>query len=145
MLDIVKTLPEGPGWAVVAFVLALVFGPTGVLSKKAADENYFLIGKAAKRWQERKQRAIERDQLLEATEVSALKQKIERLEELYAEDRQRWEQVEDDLRDENLALKNYSIYVTEWQHKLRLHAADSGWKIEPFMDFNTWYSRRGTM
>ena len=138
LVELLRTLPEGPGWAVMGLCLLLIFGPTRVLSKRAAEENYWLISAAARRWQDRKQRAIERDSQIEAAEIQIIRRDLARVARNYEADRRRWEASESELRRENHRLQRYLVELTRWMRETDLRAAAAGLELDPPPDVADW-------
>lgn len=136
---LIAALPSGPGWAAVGVVVVVVFGREGIFSKKTAEENYWLIGAAARRWQERKRRAVERDRQVESVEIRTLRSEIVRIENNYSADQKRWTDLEDLMREELRQLKSWTLYVSSWVYHMNLKAKQHRWaEYEPLINFTEW-------
>ncbi|PRQ10644.1 hypothetical protein C1Y63_10655 [Corynebacterium sp. 13CS0277] len=140
---LLKSLPEGPGWAIAGIVVAVIFSPTGLLSKKMAEENLGGLSAAARWWQNRKARAIERDRQVESAELQAVNDRLDRLSAMYDDDRARWEKTERTLRETNHQLSDYLVFVTRWAQQLTIQAAHEGWEIPTLVPYDEWLQLRG--
>lgn len=137
--SLIAALPSGPGWAAVGVVVVVIFGREGIFSKKTAEENYWLIGAAARRWQERKRRAVERDRQVESAEIRTLRSEIVRIENNYSADQKRWTDLEDLMREELRQLKSWTLYVSSWAYHMNLKAKQHQWaEYEPLINFAEW-------
>lgn len=138
LVSLIKSLPEGPGWAIIALVVFVIFSPTGIFSKKMAEENLVGISRAAQWWQGRKQRAIERDRQVEAAELTAVNDRLDRLSQMYAEDRERWAMTEAALRESSKRLSGYLVFISQWAQRTVVQAAGEGLKIDPPPTYEEW-------
>lgn len=146
MNDFLSTIPQSPGWSIIAVLVVLIFGPLAVFSRESS-EKLWVIGRLVSWFRTRQERSIERERTLEDATVRNLKWRIQSLNEQLNDMRSDFDAEREDarkresrIRAEFADAKEYILYATSWAHQVLTMHAQHGWQpaIPPLKTFERW-------
>lgn len=146
---VTDSLPNTPGWSIIAVLVALIFGPMAIFSRESS-EKLWILGRFVSWLRTRQERSIDHERALEEATVRHLKGRIRLLDtqlgEMRAdfdEERRDARKREDNIRSDFRAAQEYIIYATGWAHHVLSEHARHGWHppLPPLLSFDDWQDK----